>query len=248
MKIISKFTDFYDHYAYMYGCEPDKSIVYNRNTDATLILRISDKNIQKEINDFYDKHTFDIYNIKYNQDFAFHQCFIGIYPYVYYCAYVYQYKYTNPKTLNVISTNINIIPISIDDIINGTMQDTIDLYAEEYGLDYVPDIHSIIHFSTFKFKTQTNANIKRIIECPEIFHTIGCPVFMFDNINLTKNPIITKDTNLFKCFDMTEIDQNVYSNIEQFLVNQNKNPIVEPDNKTKIINAGFDNKTSFRNM
>ena len=41
---------------------------------------------------------------------------------------------------------------------------------------------------------------------------------------------------------------NTYNNIENFLWSIKQEPTSEPDNKTKIINHGFDLKTSFRNM
>jgi formyltetrahydrofolate synthetase len=40
----------------------------------------------------------------------------------------------------------------------------------------------------------------------------------------------------------------VYNDIENFLWMTKQEPISEPDNKTKIINHGFDLKTSFRKM
>lgn len=41
---------------------------------------------------------------------------------------------------------------------------------------------------------------------------------------------------------------NTYTNIENFLWASRQEPMSEPDNKTKIINHGFDLKTSFRNI
>ena len=43
-------------------------------------------------------------------------------------------------------------------------------------------------------------------------------------------------------------DLNTYINIENFLWSVKQEPIVNPDNKTKIISHGFDLKTSFRKM
>ena len=40
----------------------------------------------------------------------------------------------------------------------------------------------------------------------------------------------------------------IYNDIENFLWSIKQEPISEPDNKTKIINHGFDLKTSFRKM
>lgn len=49
-------------------------------------------------------------------------------------------------------------------------------------------------------------------------------------------------------FDDLTSNRSVYNDIENFLWANKQEPISEPDNKTKIINHGFDLKTSFRNM
>ena len=67
---------------------------------------------------------------------------------------------------------------------------------------------------------------------------------------LTLNPIFVKQNFDVLGTNRTRIinEQNVYIDIENFLWEMKKEPESIPDNKTKIINAGFDLKTSFRNM
>lgn len=102
MKIISNFTDFYEFDAYRYG-EPDKRLVWVRNTESFEIRRHNDKNTLEY---FSSKAEFDDFNklIKslflpqsvttpgyYNKNngrqniLIIYESLIGIYPYVYYC-------------------------------------------------------------------------------------------------------------------------------------------------------------------
>ena len=108
----------------------------------------------------------------------------------------------------------------------------------------------------FKFETQSWK-----IEELDIFRELNVPTFMYvcknDDIaryvkdyGLTLNPIFVKQNFDVLGANRTRIinEQNVYIDIENFLWEMKKEPESIPDNKTKIINAGFDLKTSFRNM
>ena len=67
--------------------------------------------------------------------------------------------------------------------------------------------------------------------------------------NLLKNPIFNELTiNVLKHVQDDLIKRPIYNEIENFLWSVKEEPISEPDNKTKIINHGFDLKTSFRKM
>ena len=58
-----------------------------------------------------------------------------------------------------------------------------------------------------------------------------------------------KEINIINTiFDDLTSNRSVYTDIENFLWANKQEPISEPDNKTKIVNHGFDLKTSFRNM
>jgi ribonuclease J len=65
------------------------------------------------------------------------------------------------------------------------------------------------------------------------------------------NPIFNecKRVNIiYSILDDLTVNRSVYNDIENFLWANKQEPISEPDNKTKIINHGFDLKTSFRKM
>ena len=120
------------------------------------------------------------------------------------------------------------------------------------------------------------AEIKKRIskkEAKEVFEYIGPPVFC--EVSPIKDGSVYYDLKDYKGQDkldifnkywigncsfeklgkniliiwMTELmSVNTYNNIENFLWSIKQEPISEPDNKTKIVNHGFDLKTSFRNM
>lgn len=115
-------------------------------------------------------------------------------------------------------------------------------------------------------------------ECQEIFHICGAPTFILfigawsknwntgDSVQsiisntfdlhssycgMILNPIFNecKRVNIISSIlDDLTVNRSVYNDIENFLWANKQEPISEPDNKTKIINHGFDLKTSFRKM
>ena len=67
--------------------------------------------------------------------------------------------------------------------------------------------------------------------------------------DLIVNPVFTDyDSKILKPIRDILDNTPVYNDIENFLWMTKQEPISEPDNKTKIINHGFDLKTSFRKM
>lgn len=116
------------------------------------------------------------------------------------------------------------------------------------------------------------------IECKEIFHTCAAPTFILfvggwsknwnngDSLQsiiphtfelsanycgMILNPVFNecKRVNIiYSILDDLTVNRSVYNDIENFLWANKQEPISEPDNKTKIINHGFDLKTSFRKM
>jgi hypothetical protein len=102
---------------------------------------------------------------------------------------------------------------------------------------------------------------------PNIFKALCSPVFISGRFNAhlyehqefsiirDKKPELIMDfalnslsVNLLKYHADFIKNFDVYSSIENFLFMMKQEPMSEPDNKTKIINAGFDLKTSFRKM
>lgn len=117
-----------------------------------------------------------------------------------------------------------------------------------------------------------------VIELPEAFAVLGCPTFIhlcdfypgghrgckseaasailyaqdkscYGQFAIIKNPVFTACPS-FVLNPIRQLLDNtpVYNNIENFLWSIKQEPISEPDNKTKILNHGFDLKTSFRKM
>lgn len=67
--------------------------------------------------------------------------------------------------------------------------------------------------------------------------------------DLVVNPVFTDyDSKILKPIRTILDNTPIYNDIENFLWMTKQEPISEPDNKTKIINHGFDLKTSFRKM
>lgn len=258
MNIISKFSDFYDYEAYTYGCEPDKSIVYVRKMEEKK-LKDFPSTTRNKLEDFYKKYTYNTYPISYYRyngkgiNANVQQVLIGIYPYVYCCTYVECMKY--------ILTNHLEIPIPHKLVTDyETIQEYINEYIVKHDIteksEYFSSEIQLMNVNIGKGKLENfwgnKTSRKRvgstdIIEDHDIFDLIGCPVFELYENNIVYNKCINNSI-LLSCFDREELDMNIYSNIEQFIVTRNIKPISEPDNKTKIVNAGFDTKTSFRNM
>lgn len=256
MNIISKFSDFYDYESYIYGCEPDKSIVYVRKTEEKKLNEFP-SNTKKVLDDFFKKHTYHLYNICWRGNSStnanVHQILIGIYPYIYCCTYVQSCIYIN--------TDIVTIPIPHKLVTDyETIQEYVNEYIIKHNITDKPNYFSSeIHLANInigkgKLENYWGKNSDRkkisdpdIIENHDIFNIIGCPVFTLYDNKIEYNSCINNSI-LLACFDREEMDMNIYSNIEQFIVSKNIKPISEPDNKTKIVNAGFDTKTSFRNM
>ena len=110
------------------------------------------------------------------------------------------------------------------------------------------------------------------LECPDLFYKIEYPIFtrlyteLFIDLNsnsldyikfegytfsdsLVYNPIfIELKQNIIEYWKDELADIGTYNNIETFISTYEQEIIKEPDNKSKIINHGFDIKTSFRKM
>lgn len=269
MKIIDKYQDFYDFDAYMYGCEPDQSIVWNRDQRRLQLKDIKDVFERKKVEDFIYKNLWaPISNgtsTKYGQHsyFCFKQWIIGIYPYIYYCPLICRVEYVqyNPKTKENAYTHTDVIPISKDAIqYPAKIFKLIEPYYQKkdvlpYYIEHNMQNEKKYNMSYYGTKRDIEKNW--ITENREIFSILDTPTFVVlcdpRSYNYNTSTEIYLDANIsgtdfFKCYSREDIDPNIYSNIEQFLSLRNTKPISEPDNKTKIINAGFDTKTSFRKM
>lgn len=107
------------------------------------------------------------------------------------------------------------------------------------------------------------------LECREVFDLLGSPVFVEENelIDFYHTAFPEKDKNkkdkkqylvdlsfnelepgIIKYWYTELCDLNTYNYIENFLWSQKHEEASEPTNNEKILNHGFDLKTSFRNV
>lgn len=258
MKIIDKIQDFYEYDAYMYG-EPDKSIIWDRNTHIYNFRydfsEMMQQKIESIVNKFiYKDESLNGYPNYKNDAVLFTQSLVGIYPYVYLCmnfgTYALKCGTHLTNKLYTITESEFKDRVFLTELITVTIDN-----KKAYLPGYLRMQNIDKEFSNYSFYGNVfykEYNDSWIQECPELFKLLDTPTF---EIRFTGNKIIeiTKDaiiinTLLLKQYSREDLDQNIYSNIEQFIVNKNIEEIKEPDNKTKIVNAGFDLKTSFRNM
>ena len=192
----------------------------------------------------------------------------GIYPYVY-TQPIAIAKYVDPKT-DVNEKFIYVISqkdIDENELTKKIISSIEKITHKNYKIGYKTG--SINNYSAFGIKNYSaalKANTFKI-EYPEIFKKFGSPVFVKYDVELFENGIYERNLNnktgvhyitnisfqklnynILKYWweDLNNI--NTYINIENFLWSIKQEPESIPDNKTKIINHGFDLKTSFRNM
>lgn len=267
MKIISKYKDFYDSYGFILG-KPDECITYVRTTEVIDDDNKQYKSIIKKLYD-YGHLYFHVYGFKEDYVAWVESVVCGIYPYIYICPFYVIMQQLN-KGRTFIPIDLKPIPISEEFVhdkskrehIYNKVQTKFDEYCDKNNIRGKLHIQKIRennyswNKSIFKFETQSWK-----IENPDVFRELNVPTFMYvcknDDIaryvkdyGLTLNPIFVKQNFDVLGTNRTRIinEQNVYIDIENFLWEMKKEPESIPDNKTKIINAGFDLKTSFRNM
>jgi hypothetical protein len=88
-----------------------------------------------------------------------------------------------------------------------------------------------------------DSTIQNILSHTFDLHQIHCGMILNPVFNECKRVNI-----IYSILDDLTVNRSVYNDIENFLWANKQEPIFEPDNKTKIINHGFDLKTSFRKM
>lgn len=253
MKIIDKIQDFYEYDIYMYG-DPDNSIIWDRTTVTRYIDEFPQKDkIKKYINALIFKHNILNENAKSykHNSIIFTQKLIGMYPYVYLCITMHE---LSCKVDELYKWQINLTENEfrdreyLNELINEYLVDRhadLPYYLTMKNIDKEFSNYSL--YNNIQFKDYNDSFIK---ECPELFKLLDTPTFIIDNNynNYITTDAIIMTSGLLKHYNREDIDKNIYTNIEQFIAQRNMEEIHEADNKIKIINAGFDLKTSFRNM
>lgn len=274
MKIISKFKDFYD-YNSIY--DTDESIVYSRERIEFQIRDIEDVisnrlGIRLSEKDFVDtlkeceeisKNVARILKDRRNDStyIGFLYDIVGIYPNIYIlpmlCKFSTSFYGRVDKIFEVYEYSDSSKYFSLDTFER--------LKKNNEGMDF-------ISFTGRKKnkKPITSMRIKEgfllgrenknsIIESPEglvkenrdFFRKLGAPVFCITCSgkyypDFIINPCLIKDV-ISPIQELTK-DSSIYNRIEEFIIESGIKDIPEPDNNVKIKNAGFDTKTSFRNM
>lgn len=249
MKIISKNKDFYD---FNYMVE-DTTNVYVRKTEE---VDSEDKSVLEKT-DKYMQLRGRKRSLFYNSDTCWGLLMVGVYPYIYLIDYI---------TLRTPDYSQKCQCLSREIVYNKDMVEKLYNEAPKYGW-YVSQ-KTILPYEYKKGKVYYRVWKEKIewtdkyVEDKTLFELFKAPVFISDlnhihkqgAVNVKLNPILIEENDkyvdLLKCIRETDpdIDITIYDRIENFLYSSKVMPESEPDNKTKIINAGFDLKTSFRKM
>lgn len=268
MKIISKYKDFYDYLVQ----DNDADIVYVRQAEVikeTYEKLIEPKDVGKITAwwDYLPSITCNTPDGKTQLD----NYVFGIYPYVYSQPAVHV-KYVNTTNSNPMSLNLVMNKSLADGIVDNYKYGMIELNKAIWNeLEKIENCRKEtikLTWNEFEFSKGLFKLIWRN-ENKEIFEKINAPVFVkyynelfkdgvyssiiekekLGSVHYVKNISFQKlNLNILKYWYDQLMDLNTYNDIENFLWSVKQEPIANPDNKTKIINHGFDLKTSFRNM
>ena len=257
MKIISKYKDFYDYMAPDF----DSDNVYVRKFDV-----ITDKTICSDVRGTIEK----IFKFTLPYDRFFYGRLDTIYTYpVIYGIYPYVYSVMAiefGKSFFHIFTREEFDKI----IAEKDFRNVIKNFLIKNGFDKKAVNEAIMW--NYKAKDTFINGFSRI-ENTDVFKQINSPVFLYyywgasflmpyNNVyynelsrcgcargSVLSNISFQKlDVDIIAPFADLLYDLNTCIGIENFLYSSKQEPIAEPDNKTKIINHGFDTKTSFRKV
>lgn len=264
MKIISKYKDFYDYLA----SDFDADITYVRTPNI----------IRELHEDLFDlKYRCSVYGdrlYRYPGHISIDKFVFGIYPYVYAQPYfkICINSACGSEVIFVIPSksfiNDLVATKSIPELENKICSYCMDSLYKNDNINeaYIPKKLKMLSY--YKLK-ETILNNTYKIECKEIFNKLNAPVYVWYNYKMFDSSVYAEKINEGKmtdiryitniCFNKLSINIlkywfdelnniNTYINIENFLWSVKQEPIANPDNKTKILNHGFDLKTSFRKM
>ena len=263
MRIISKYSDFYDNICQDF----DADITYVRKPNVVNEEIIpSNSKILMRHHRGYPRYLRK--KLGDNEcDVWFENYVYGIYPYI----YSQPIAVTEYTTVTSYRERLEMVltKAQIDGILSKNSED-----VRKAKASVVSELQKMLdHRQNAKFNQKVvmpyfrseylgELSIKE--ECPDVFMKIKAPVFVEYDSDLlfpAYQKMYDKDckyvTNI--CFTMlsknilkSRFDElnniNTYNNIENFLWASKQEPVSEPDNKTRIVSHGFDLKTSFRNM
>ena len=267
MKIISKFTDFYEYDCYRYGA-PDESLRWVRETKTQ---KYDERTNIKPIKDIIDKlflcnlaQNQKLYTGKYGDGFSviISEELIGIYPYLYYVPVLYYsvptYYCGHWKDTKAMSIEDSIKCLTIP----GYYKECMERYGINYKKYLIPEqvLKAGKPIKDFRGNGRDIINDSMIVENKEIFEYLKTPVFVIkydfldharwndERIDIITDCNLMEDTHILSAYPNILAERDIYNDIENFLWSQKQEPMSIPDNKTKILSHGFDLKTSFRKM
>lgn len=197
---------------------------------------------------------------------------IGIFPFLYYIPQVGIREKTGRRiwgSCGLIDETI-FKPFNVDDCIALLTEP--EYYKEiliYYGLDYSQCIYPqqiIKSGENIQPKWQKHRyrdiNNSFIIDCMEIFDKFNAPIIRYVRNNIENYPHLNRNsykffadlninlskTPLLRYYPNIHNERDIYTEIENWVIANQQEPIHIPDNKTKIVSHGFDLKTSFRKM
>lgn len=259
--------DFYDFDAYRYG-QPDDSLVWKRKQETIELT----ETLKKKINSLvYSRYCVGIdgwYGSKERKYIIWiSQCLVGIYPKIYWLPKIHVDTVDRTsKFLRYHCIQSTVIPPQdARDILCNDVD--IKEWLDSEGIDsercYIPYAISGDKSSLYTWQFKRNHRILTdpyIVEDPEIFKETKSPVFhailhdepyirnISDRWELNRDATLISIEGLLTHYPEIKNERDIYTDIENFLWSMKQEPMPEPDNNTKIVSAGFDTKTSFRNM
>lgn len=292
MKIISKSKDFYDYLVSDY----DADIVYVRNPKWCGDHRL--RSLYMKTGDFWWRQSDSSDKLPYSDpikrwntakvgDLMVGSIVFGVYPFVYSTPIIKIFGKADfggedvwryPEALYISSS-------FLDNLKNEPNIKTRNKMISDLVMNYIKSENK--NSNTFyrdKFDETVTYNLTKHekdnvpqcieyfaakVECPEIFKSLGSPVFIEENdlIDFYHTPFPEKDKdkkstrqylvdlsfnsldpNIIKFWYTDLCDLNTYNNIENFLWSIKQEPQSEQTNNEKILSHGFDLKTSFRKM
>ena len=241
MIIISKFKDYYDFIIDKYG--RDEKIILDRRIILNNVINID---VRENIKFRFLKPNILPPYKNYDKQICFK--FLVI------CGKIYIVKGLFHKTQE---TNIQWDTFSL-----MTFEDLEDkkIMKEFINLIVFEDFGYFEKIKLIKNNYKNHEKFKRFFNNEEynymieISKKINRPIFMIDFFNINQNtltvyfkvPILEKIKGISGILPPDKIYQDLSYFIGNVLTDQKE--IHEPSNKTKIVKAGFDLKTSFRNM
>lgn len=222
MKIVSKFKDYYDHIGQRYGQDPE--VVYLRGKVKPL------KEMPKNCCHFVGVHKTDE---KTRTDYTVFLLVAG--------EFLFPMVRMDRRTKDVLGETVTVTEHRHLDkaMLYWISNNFVGKRTSSY---YTPDYY-------WNILQENLSSLRR--QLPQLMRECGAPVFLIQHaggkVNVSEQAPVLKDLGVPALVPAAEMWQNIYATLTNVLrSNPDKEPPVEICDKDKIVKAGFDLKTSFR--